>query len=96
MELFPDAVPKTAENFRQFCTGETKGRGGRPLGYKGSKFHRVVRKTNSPARGAQLRLLENVDKTNECRLKTLCMVAIHPLMWLAGVAVQLKKLRDNV
>jgi Cyclophilin type peptidyl-prolyl cis-trans isomerase/CLD len=43
IELFPKIVPKTAENFRQFCTGETKGRGGRPLGYKGCKFHRVVR-----------------------------------------------------
>ncbi|RPB14410.1 hypothetical protein P167DRAFT_484524 [Morchella conica CCBAS932] len=42
MELFQDIVPKTTENFRQFCTGETKGRGGRPLGYKGSKFHRVL------------------------------------------------------
>lgn len=42
LELFPKIVPKTAENFRQFCTGEHKGRGGRPVGYKGSKFHRVV------------------------------------------------------
>ena len=42
MELYPKLVPKTAENFRQFCTGETKGRGGRPQGYKGCKFHRVV------------------------------------------------------
>lgn len=47
MELFQDIVPKTTENFRQFCTGETKGRGGRPLGYKGSKFHRVVRNPNA-------------------------------------------------
>lgn len=36
-ELFPD-VPKTAENFRQFCTGEYK-EGGRSVGYKGSKMH---------------------------------------------------------
>jgi peptidyl-prolyl isomerase H (cyclophilin H) len=42
MHLFANAVPKTAENFRQFCTGEHKGPGGKPLGYKGSKFHRVV------------------------------------------------------
>ena len=43
MELFKDVVPQTAENFRQFCTGETRGANGRPMGYKGSKFHRVVR-----------------------------------------------------
>jgi len=42
MELFADVTPKTAENFRQFCTGETKNAQGRPQGYKGSKFHRVV------------------------------------------------------
>ena len=41
-ELFKDVVPKTAENFRQFCTGETKNPLGRPQGYKGSKFHRIV------------------------------------------------------
>ncbi|KAB5578401.1 cyclophilin-like domain-containing protein [Coniochaeta sp. 2T2.1] len=40
-ELFKDVVPKTAENFRQFCTGEYKSQG-RPQGYKGSKFHRII------------------------------------------------------
>jgi len=42
-ELFADTVPKTAENFRQFCTGETKNHLGRPQGYKGSKFHRIIK-----------------------------------------------------
>ena len=55
IEVFNDVVPKTAENFRQFCTGETKNHLGRPQGYKGCKFHRVVRaalKSMRPIQGA--------------------------------------------
>ncbi|TFK61282.1 hypothetical protein BDN72DRAFT_849843 [Pluteus cervinus] len=41
MELFSDVVPKTAENFRQLCTGEYRVNS-RPQGYKGATFHRIV------------------------------------------------------
>ncbi|KAG9080664.1 Peptidyl-prolyl cis-trans isomerase H [Ceratobasidium sp. 370] len=40
MELYSDIVPKTAENFRQLCTGEHRVNS-RPQGYKGATFHRV-------------------------------------------------------
>ncbi|KAF9445440.1 hypothetical protein P691DRAFT_734977 [Macrolepiota fuliginosa MF-IS2] len=39
-ELFSDIVPKTAENFRQLCTGEYRVNS-RPQGYKNATFHRV-------------------------------------------------------
>lgn len=42
MELFADTVPRTAENFRQLCTGEFRS-DGKPQGYKGAPFHRIIR-----------------------------------------------------
>jgi peptidylprolyl isomerase len=42
MELFPD-VSQTADNFKALCTGERgMGQSGRPLHYKGSRFHRII------------------------------------------------------
>lgn len=44
-ELYNDIAPKTAENFRQLCTGE--GGEGKstalPLHFKGSPFHRIIK-----------------------------------------------------
>lgn len=43
IELFATVAPRTAENFRQLCTGESRTPTGRPQGYKGAKFHRVIK-----------------------------------------------------
>jgi peptidyl-prolyl isomerase H (cyclophilin H) len=43
LELFADLCPRTAENMRQFCTGEHRDDSGRPLGFKNVSFHRIIR-----------------------------------------------------
>jgi len=44
IRLYESVVPKTAENFRQLCTGEAGAAksSGKPLHYKGTIFHRVI------------------------------------------------------
>jgi len=44
LQLFADVVPKTAENFRQLCTGESGNTAsGVPRHFKGCSFHRVIK-----------------------------------------------------
>jgi cyclophilin family peptidyl-prolyl cis-trans isomerase len=41
--LFGTVVPKTVTNFKALVTGEKGvGKAGKPLHYKGSKFHRII------------------------------------------------------
>ncbi|KYF43872.1 U-snRNP-associated cyclophilin family protein [Toxoplasma gondii ARI] len=42
IELFKNLAPKSAENFRQFCTGEFR-QNQVPIGYKGATFHRIIK-----------------------------------------------------
>jgi len=42
IELYKDVAPRTAENFRQFCTGEFR-LNGVPIGFKNCTFHRVIK-----------------------------------------------------
>ncbi|MFZ4639711.1 MAG: peptidylprolyl isomerase [Nodosilinea sp.] len=43
MELRQDVTPKTADNFRALCTGESgQGSSHKPLHFKASSFHRII------------------------------------------------------
>ena len=50
-ELFKDATPLTAENFRCLCTGE-KSTEEQELNFKGNKFHRII--NNFMAQGGDI------------------------------------------
>jgi peptidylprolyl isomerase len=44
IQLYKNIIPKTAENFLMLCTGEKGvGKSGKPLHFKGSKFHRLIK-----------------------------------------------------
>ena len=43
-QLYENVVPKTAANFLMLCTGQAGvGKSGKPLHYKGSTFHRIIK-----------------------------------------------------
>ena len=45
MELFKNITPRTAENFRQLCTGEAGNSKytGKALNFRNSIFHRIIK-----------------------------------------------------
>ena len=79
MELYADTNPRTAENFRALCTGEKgKGKQGKPLHFKDSKFHRVI--PDFMCQGGDLSMANAGPNTNGSQF-FLCTVATP---WLDG------------
>ena len=70
MELYFDLVPRTAENFRQFCTGEAR-KDGVPLGYKNTAFHRVIKDFMIQGKLCTCKLSINFTEENKRFLKIL-------------------------
>jgi hypothetical protein len=68
-ELYRDACPLTADNFRALCTGETGlGLSGKQRHYKGTVFHRIIPNfmlqvsPNSPAYLSPVRRAETLPR----------------------------------
>ncbi|XP_068018939.1 peptidyl-prolyl cis-trans isomerase H isoform X2 [Melanerpes formicivorus] len=89
IELFADVVPKTAENFRQFCTGEFR-KDGVPIGYKGSTFHRVIK--DFMIQGGDFVNANSGPSTNGCQFFITC----SKCDWLDGKHVVFGKIVDGL
>ena len=76
-ELFKDVTPITAENFRALCTGEKGiGQKGKPLWYKGCKFHRCAPLARVRGGGADCSCTES--SSGSCvRLETVRVVGVR-------------------
>ena len=96
MELFADETPKTAENFRQMCTGEFM-RGAQPAGFIKTPFHRVIKEFmiqgghtrgvhHAPSLSLSLSLFLSREKSERPRERLLSRTPQPPLcVWLANL-----------
>ena len=93
-ELDTETVPKTCENFRALCAGDTgkKAATGQPLHFKGSKFHRIIPgfmcqggdfTTGDGRGGSAKKQTDNYNKPNMFGTKTKKMFVIVVVIALA-------------